>query len=50
MTVAGAAQLYAELTQTRTISLHNIHTDETITVEYRKNGRLVPEAMERSHG
>ena len=47
LAVTGAAQLLAELPQTRTISLRNIHTDETITVEYKKNGRLVPEAMER---
>ena len=45
--LAGAARLVADLPQTRTISLHNIHTDETVTVEYRKNGKYVAEAMEK---
>ncbi len=37
----------AALPQTRTISLYNIHTKETLTVEFKKNGKFVPEAMER---
>lgn len=56
--VAGAAvvalavfewmpQLAAALPQTRTISLHNIHTKETITVEYKKDGKYVPSAMDQ---
>ena len=45
--VAGTAGLVAQLAQTRTIALRNIHTDETVTVEFKKNGRYVPEAMER---
>ncbi len=43
----AAVELSAKLTDTRTISLRNIHTDETITVEYKRRGRYVPEAMER---
>jgi uncharacterized protein YcbK (DUF882 family) len=32
---------------TRTISLFNIHTKESLTVEYKKNGRFVPDALEK---
>ena len=42
-----ALELAAELFGTRTISLRNIHTDEVVTVEYKRNGRYVPDAMER---
>lgn len=42
-----APRLVAEFPQTRTISLHNIHTKETITVEYKKDGKYVPTAMEQ---
>lgn len=41
----GAAQLIAQMPQTRTIALRNIHTDDVVTVEYKRNGRYVPEAM-----
>ena len=44
---AWAAHLLADLPQTRTISLHNIHTDETVSVEYKKHGKYVSEAMEK---
>jgi uncharacterized protein YcbK (DUF882 family) len=37
----------AQAPQARTISLRNIHTDDVVTVEYKRNGRYVPEAMER---
>ena len=40
-------ELIAQIAQTRTISLRNIHTDDVVTVEYKRNGRYVPEAMER---
>lgn len=43
----GALDLVAQSQQNRTISLRNIHTDDVVTVEYKKNGRFVPEAMER---
>lgn len=42
-----AIELAAELFGTRTISLRNIHTDDVVTVEYKRNGRYVPEAMNR---
>lgn len=56
LAAAGAAALLAgaALTRataappdTRTISLRNIHTDETLTVEYMRRGRHVPEAMKQ---
>jgi uncharacterized protein YcbK (DUF882 family) len=31
----------------RTISLYNIHTKETLTVTYRRNGTFMPEAMKK---
>jgi uncharacterized protein YcbK (DUF882 family) len=31
----------------RTISLYNIHTKETVTVLYKKDGRYVPDALEK---
>ncbi len=42
-----AVELSAKLTGTRTISLRNIHTDDVVNVEYKRNGRYVPEAMEK---
>ncbi len=42
-----AVDLVAQMPHTRTIALRNIHTDDVITVEYKRNGRYVPEAMER---
>ncbi len=47
MAVYWAPRLSAGLPQTRTISLHNIHTKETITVEYKKDGKYVPAAMKQ---
>lgn len=43
----GASQIAAEFGRTRTISLHNIHTKETVTVLYKKDGKNIPAAMER---
>lgn len=45
--VYWAPRLTAGLPQTRTLSLYNIHTKETVTVEYKKDGKYVPAAMER---
>ena len=42
-----AHRLTAALPQTRTISLYNIHTKDTVTVEYKKDGKYVPAAMDR---
>ena len=52
---AGAAALLAALAQVaparasadRTISFYHIHTKETLTVQYKKNGRFVPDAMKK---
>lgn len=52
---AGAATLMAVVAQAasahasadRTISFYQIHTKETLTVQYKKNGRFVPEAMKQ---
>lgn len=43
----GVSELTAALPRDRTISLHNIHTKDTVTVEYVKGGKVVPEAMEQ---
>jgi uncharacterized protein YcbK (DUF882 family) len=45
--VAGADQLTAAFSDTRTISFYNIHTKETVTVLYKKKGRYVPDAMDQ---
>ena len=39
--------LVANSARDRTISLYNIHTKETLTVEYKKAGKLLPEAMKK---
>ncbi|WP_072397097.1 DUF882 domain-containing protein [Hyphomicrobium sp. CS1GBMeth3] len=52
---AGAATLLAVFAQAasaragddRTISFYQIHTKETLTVQYKKDGRFVPEAMKK---
>lgn len=51
----GAAALAAVVTQAasaradadRTISFYQIHTKETLTVQYKKNGRFVPDALKK---
>jgi uncharacterized protein YcbK (DUF882 family) len=45
--IVGVRDLIAALPQTRTISLYNIHTKETLSVEYKRNGKFVPEAMDK---
>jgi len=45
--VWGVQDLVAAFPKTRTISLYNIHTKDTVSVQYMKDGRHVPEAMER---
>ena len=45
--LAAAPPLIAALDKTRTISLYNIHTKETLSIVYRKDGKFVPEAMEK---
>ncbi len=43
----GTQQLTAAFSDTRAISFYHIHTKETITVTYRRDGKLVPDAMEK---
>jgi uncharacterized protein YcbK (DUF882 family) len=45
--IAGTAALMADATRDRTISLYNIHSKETLTIQYMKAGKHVPEAMEK---
>jgi uncharacterized protein YcbK (DUF882 family) len=44
---AGAPQVVATFGNTRTISMHHIHTDETITITYKKDGKYDPEALKK---
>jgi uncharacterized protein YcbK (DUF882 family) len=44
---AGLTRAIAGPPDTRTISLRNIHTDETLTVEYMRRGQHVAEAMKQ---
>ncbi len=41
----GGGALIANSDRSRTIALYNIHTKETISVLYKKDGRYIPEAM-----
>ncbi|MFN3743481.1 MAG: DUF882 domain-containing protein [Hyphomicrobiaceae bacterium] len=43
----GASTVGANRAAERTISLYNIHTKETVTVTYKRDGKFVPAAMER---
>lgn len=51
----GAAALVAAVTQTssaragddRTISFYHIHTQERLTIQYKKDGRFLPDALEK---
>jgi uncharacterized protein YcbK (DUF882 family) len=40
-------RLTADTAKDRTISLYNIHSKETLTIQYMKAGKHVPEAMEK---
>ncbi|MEL7088811.1 MAG: DUF882 domain-containing protein, partial [Planctomycetota bacterium] len=42
-----APSLVAKAPNARTIAIHNIHTKDTITVVYKRNGRYQPEAMKK---
>jgi uncharacterized protein YcbK (DUF882 family) len=44
---AGAPQVVADFGTTRTISLYHIHTKETITITYKKDGKYLPEALKK---
>lgn len=43
----GASSVGANRPGERTISLYNIHTKETVSVVYKRDGQYVPSAMER---
>lgn len=43
----SASHLAARPGDTRTISFFHIHTNETLTVTYKKNGKFVPEALKQ---
>lgn len=43
----GTQQLTAAFSDTRTIAFTNIHTKETISVLYKRNGSYIPEAMDK---
>src|ERR1700754_1370165 len=44
---AGSPHVVAAFGSTRTISMHHIHTDETITITYKKDGKYDPEALKK---
>lgn len=44
---AGAPQIVAAFGSTRTISLYHIHTKETLTVTYKKDGKYVASALKQ---
>jgi uncharacterized protein YcbK (DUF882 family) len=45
--VGGAGTITANSTRDRTISFYNIHSKETLTVQYMKGGKRIPEAMDK---
>jgi len=45
--VAGPASLTADSNRDRTISFYGVNTKETLTIQYMKNGKHIPEAMEK---
>ena len=44
---AGAPRIEAAFGATRTISLYHIHTKETITITYKKDGKYLPKALKK---
>src|SRR3970040_1882174 len=44
---AGSPQIVAAFGSTRTISLYHIHTKESLTVTYKKDGKYEPEALKK---
>lgn len=47
LAVAGTHKIIASTHPTRSISLYNIHTKETTTVQYKKDGKHVATAMDK---
>jgi uncharacterized protein YcbK (DUF882 family) len=44
---AGTSAATANATRDRTLSLYNIHTKETLTIQYMKGGKRLPDAMQK---
>jgi len=44
---AGTLAATANATRDRTLSLYNIHTKETLTIQYMKGGKRLPDAMQK---
>jgi uncharacterized protein YcbK (DUF882 family) len=44
---AGAPRIEAAFGSTRTIALYHIHTQETITITYKKDGKYLPDALKK---
>lgn len=47
MSFAAAVAMAGDNGRTRTLSFYHIHTKETLTVTYKREGRFVPEAMKK---
>jgi uncharacterized protein YcbK (DUF882 family) len=47
MLTAGATRMTANSTRDRTISFYGVNTKETLTIQYMKDGKRIPEAMEK---
>ena len=45
--VAGSGAITADSNRDRTISFYGVNTKETLTIQYMKNGKQIPEAMEK---
>jgi uncharacterized protein YcbK (DUF882 family) len=45
--VAGTGAITADSNRDRTISFYSVNTKETLTIQYMKNGKHIPEAMEK---
>ena len=45
--MAGAGAITADSSRDRTISFYSVNTKETLTIQYMKNGKHIPEAMEK---
>ena len=45
--VAGTGVLTADANRDRTISFYGVNTKETLTIQYMRNGKHIPEAMEK---
>jgi uncharacterized protein YcbK (DUF882 family) len=45
--VAGASRITANSTRDRTISFFSVNTKETLSIQYMKNGKHIPEAMQK---